>query len=163
MPELETAVSTFREIIKQSWTRRAIRMLTISQPPALLPKLTIADVTSLRDSDWETREKAFHDTALEEINSLVRKHNGLAPYAVRRPYYMRVAELEKVYRDSGEDILRGLSERTEPRSRSFTGSSDSDEGDAPVAHHPGMDTSLAPLRIRDVFRQWISAWRGGKQ
>ena len=163
MPELETAVSTFREIIKQSWTRRAIRMLTISQPPALLPKLTIADVTSLRDSDWETREKAFHDTALEEINSLVRKHNGLAPYAVRRPYYMRVAELEKVYRDSGEDILRGLSERTEPRSRSFTGSPDSDEDDAPVAHHPGLDTSLPPLRIRDVFRQWISAWRGGKQ
>ena len=69
-------------------------MLTISQPPALLPKLTSAEVSALRDSDWETRERAYHDTAIEEINSLVRKYNGMAPYSVRKPYYMRVAELE---------------------------------------------------------------------
>ncbi|OBZ70344.1 hypothetical protein A0H81_09765 [Grifola frondosa] len=35
--ELETAITSFREIVKQSWTRRAIRMLTASQPAALLP------------------------------------------------------------------------------------------------------------------------------
>lgn len=104
-------MAAFRDVLKQSWTRRALRMLTLSQSPALLPKLAVADVSALRDAEWEARERAYHDSAVEELNSLVRKYNGLAPYAVRKPYYMRAAELEKAYRDSGEDILRGIAER----------------------------------------------------
>lgn len=86
-------------------------MLTISRPPSSLPNLILADVISLRDAEWESREWGYHNTAIEELNALVRKYNGLAPYAVRRPYYMREAELDRVYRESGEDILRGLAER----------------------------------------------------
>ncbi|KAI0758078.1 hypothetical protein C8Q74DRAFT_296365 [Fomes fomentarius] len=109
--ELESAVSTFREILKQSWTRRAIRTLTAMHPASLLPKLTVDDVTVMRDPQWEEKERSYHETALEEVNALVRKYNGLAPYAVRRAYYMRSAELERVYKEAGPDILFGLEER----------------------------------------------------
>ncbi len=79
--------------MRQSWTRRAIRMLTISRPASLLPRLTVDDLTAWRDTEWEARERAYHETALEEINGLVRKYNGLAPYVVRRAYYVLGVEL----------------------------------------------------------------------
>ncbi|KAG2152527.1 hypothetical protein BD769DRAFT_1624085 [Suillus cothurnatus] len=109
--ELETAVNSFRDVLRQSWTRRAIRTLTMLQPAAALPSLSLGSVTSLRDREWEERECSYHDTAVAELNSLVRKYNALAPYSVRRPYHSREAELAKAYQDCGDDILRGISER----------------------------------------------------
>ncbi|PIL37493.1 hypothetical protein GSI_01187 [Ganoderma sinense ZZ0214-1] len=157
--ELETAVSTFREVLKQSWTRRALRTLTHMHPAELLPHLTLADVAALRDAEWEEKERGYHETALEEVNSLVRKYNGLAPYAVRRAYYMRGTELERVYQEAGEDILRGLEERAQrasggaPRRRS---SFEEDEGGDGVG---GNGPSGGPLRLRDMFREMVNAIR----
>jgi len=155
--ELESAVAAFRGVVKQSWARRAIRMLTASQPLALLPQLTLDDVTSMRDTEWEEREKSYHDRAIDEINALVRKYNGLAPYAVRRPYYMLGPELERVYRDAGEDILRGLAERMQDApARGRGGLRSHDEGRTSTA--PAVD-SLARLRLRDLLRDWLGALR----
>jgi hypothetical protein len=109
--ELENAIAAFREIIRQSWIRRAIRLLTLSQHITAGSKLSLADIASLRDKEWEERERTYHDVAIEDVNSLVRKHNGMAPYAVRRPYHIRSVEIEKMYEDCAEDILKGLAER----------------------------------------------------
>ncbi|KAI0306891.1 hypothetical protein B0F90DRAFT_1807630 [Multifurca ochricompacta] len=57
----------------------------------------------LRQSEWEAREKTYHDSGLADENSLVRKYNGLAPYAVRRAYYLRDVELERAYKE----VIRG--------------------------------------------------------
>lgn len=102
---------TFREILRQSWIRRAIRNLTTAEPAAFLAKYRLSDIKSLRDPAWEERERSYHDAAMNELNSLVRKYNGLAPYAVRRPYYTRNAEVERAYEASAEDILTGIAER----------------------------------------------------
>ncbi|TBU46402.1 hypothetical protein BD309DRAFT_888646 [Dichomitus squalens] len=159
--ELETAVRTFREVIKQSWTRRALRTLTHTHPAELLPKLTLADVAAMRDEGWEEKERGYHETALEEVNALVRKYNGLAPYAVRRAYYMRSAELERVYQEAGEDILRGLEERARQalngrtnRRPGFGG--DEEEVGGGGAGGPGG----GPVRLRDMFRDVMNAIRG---
>ncbi|TFY53963.1 hypothetical protein EVJ58_g9146 [Rhodofomes roseus] len=157
--EVDSAIASFRELIKQSWTRRAIRLLTISQPAAQLPQLTPAEVSVLRDAEWEARERAFHDHALEEVNSLVRKYNGLAPYVVRRAYYMRGTELEKAYRDSAEDILQGLADRVANSSnrKDFidVGFDDngSSTGSASVA-------PFAPMSFRQMFRELWTTLRG---
>ncbi|KAI0065799.1 hypothetical protein BV25DRAFT_1821485 [Artomyces pyxidatus] len=149
--ELETAVAAFREVVRQSWTRRAVRMLTASQPAALLPALSLRDVAALRDAEWEARERAYHDSALAEINSLVRKYNALAPYAVRRPYYVREAELGKAYEQSGEDILAGIGQRTQGASiRASRAISDEDEGGMGAGGH-----AIQSLRVRDVVRSWF--------
>ncbi|KAH7930633.1 hypothetical protein BV22DRAFT_1000059 [Leucogyrophana mollusca] len=154
--ELESAVNSFREVLRQSWTRRAIRTLTMSQPAALLPSLSVTDITSTRDREWEERERAYHDMAVAELNSLVRKYNGLAPYAVRRPYYSRDAELAKVYEESGEDILRGISERSQepfgrPSAFPRSGVKSSAEEDATLGEH-----GMIPFRLRDLFRNWVA-------
>jgi len=112
----------------------------------------LADITALRDHEWETRERGYHDKAVENINSLVRKYNGLAPYAVRRAYYMRSAELAKAYEDAGSDILRGIEERAGKHALEEVGIFEESE-ESGVA-------GVSPLRIQDVIREWLSmAWR----
>ncbi|KAI0089221.1 hypothetical protein BDY19DRAFT_1041588 [Irpex rosettiformis] len=157
--ELESALYSFRNALRDSWTRRAIRMLTLSRSAALLPKLSLAEVTSWRDTEWEAREKSYHDTALAEINSLVRKYNGLAPYPVRRIAYSLEVELSKVYQESGEDILLGIAERANSSSYPTTGPI-ADSDDERVGSGGAATDGLAPVRIRDVIRQWITSVKG---
>ena len=154
MPELETAVNTFRDVLRQSWTRRATRMLTLSQPSGLLINLTTEKVSAFRDAEWAARERAYHDTALEEVNSLVRKYNGMAPYAVRRGHYALDVELERAYRDSVDDILNGIAERVKAGA---TGVSNKGVGwnDEREPTQTSGDANWAPVRIRDIIRQWV--------
>lgn len=153
--ELESAANSFRDVLRQSRTRRAIRTLTMLQPAAMLPSLSLGSLTSLRDSEWEERERSYHDIAVAELNSLVRKYNALAPYSVRRPYYPREAELAKAYQDCGGDILRGISERR----REIHGRS----GAPPLSEVESSvvtDTSTAYfLRFRDIIRRWFMKLR----
>ena len=154
--ELDTALNTFRDVIRQGWTRRAIRMLTISRPPSALTSLTLEQISAFRDKEWEGRERAYHTTALEEVNSLVRKYNAMAPYAVRRGHYALEPELERAYRMSAEDILAGIAERVKTGT---TGLRQAGRADWDDEREPGQaqgDASWAPVRIRDVIREWLS-------
>jgi DnaJ homolog subfamily C member 28 len=148
--ELQSAITTFREIIRQSWIRRAIRMLTLSQPMTQPSKHSLTTIASLRDKEWEDRERAYHDVAIEDLNSLVRKHNAMAPYVVRRPYYIRRVELEKMYADCAEDILNGLTERM----RNPVVEPSAPKTDGPVATNVGQR-----LRIFDFIREWFARVR----
>lgn len=158
--ELETNVNTFRDVVRQSWTRRAIRMLTLSQPPGLLINLTLAKVSAFRDPEWAARERAYHDTALEELNSLVRKYNGIAPYSVRRGYYALDVELEKAYKESAEDILNGIIERVKAGAAGT--SNKGVDRDDEREHSGGVsgNASWSPVRIRDLIRDWVGRLRG---
>lgn len=109
--DLEEAINSFRGILLQSWTRRAVRMLTLSRPPSELLSLSLDDCKALRDSEWETRERAYHDIAIGEVNSAVRRYNGVAPYPIRRPLYDRTAELKRVYESGAEEILKAIRQR----------------------------------------------------
>jgi hypothetical protein len=111
----------------------------------------LADVTALRDPEWEARERSYHDTALEDVNSLVRKYNGLAPYSVRRAYYVRSVELEKAFKDAGPDILGGIEERARKSALEVNAT----HGDSEESGWAEVDTG-PPLRIRDVIREWLS-------
>lgn len=133
--------------------------MTASQPASQLPQLTLVEISALRDAEWEARERAFHDHALDEVNAIVRRYNGLAPYAVRRAYYMRDTELEKAYRDSAEDILRGLAERAANASNRkgyIDASFDDDDKPADSASL----APLAPLTFRQVVRDLWTTLRG---
>ncbi|KAI6130270.1 hypothetical protein EDD16DRAFT_1700785 [Pisolithus croceorrhizus] len=153
--ELESAVNSFRETLRQSWTRRAVRMLTVSQSAATLPDLSLATVTTMRDREWENRECSYHNTAIAELNSLVRKYNAMAPYAVRRPYYVREVELERAYADCREEILRAMREKKEKTSGypvSISKAKPVPSVDGPV--DPGSSFWLPALILQWVERLW---------
>ena len=136
-----------------------MRLLTASQPASQLPQLTLVEISALRDAEWEAREQTFHDHALNEVNAVVRKYNGLAPYAVRRAYYMRDTELEKAYRDSAEDILRGLAERA-ANDTNRNGYIDASVDDNDKTASSFSVAPLAPLTFRQMFRDlWTTLRR----
>ena len=133
----------------------------MSQPAGLLPPLTLSYVRALRDAEWEERERAYHDTAVEELNSLVRKYNALAPYAVRRPYHVLQVELEKAYQECGEEILQGIAQRLQDQARtggSGTWAEDEQEGQSRGGASVIGQDAKAVLRVRDVIWGWFR-WR----
>jgi DnaJ family protein C protein 28 len=147
-------------VLADAWTRRALRNLTRDTPPAELPallqRMSIADARALRDADWAAREASYHAAGVAELNALVRKYNGLAPYAVRRAYYDVGAELERAYEAAGEEIVRGLEERVSgqrfvPQAAYGVKVEQGEEGGVPVS----------VMRVRDVIRGWVRRWTGG--
>ncbi len=153
--ELEAAVSAFRAVLRQSWVRRAVRMLTLTH--SRLPSPSLADVRALRDREWETRERAYHDSALAEVNSLVRKYNALAPYAVRRAYYVREVELAKIYDESGDEILWEIKGRLRGSGAGAKGEvrpGGDDEEEKLLMGAPAAG-DVRVLKLRDLFWQWI--------
>jgi DnaJ homolog subfamily C member 28 len=114
--ELDASVNTFREILQSAWIRRATRMLSASYnyDPVYLSSLTEEKLSQMRDSEWEHKERAYHEHAVAEINSQVRRYNGLAPYSVRRGLHTVEGELARCYAKSGRLILDAL--KTDPKS-----------------------------------------------
>ena len=106
--EMESAIASFRQVLRQAWSRRVILVLTTAIPPPSLDRLTVDYIMSLRDPEWEERERSYHEAALDEINSLVRKHNAMAPYIARRALCMRNVELERTYKESAREIHQKL-------------------------------------------------------
>jgi len=156
--ELEDAVASFRAVLKSAWTRRAVRMLTLERPASLLPKLTLADVTGarMRDLDWEMREAGYHEEALREVNALVRKYNGAAPYAVRRNYLTKQAELDRMYEASGVDILTEIKKRVVGRPVVLTGPAEETGGSS--VPQGGQVGELEPFRfnLRNTWNRLVA-------
>lgn len=87
----------------------------------------------MRDKNWEAQESSYassvpdkneqksndcflgsyHEASLREVNSLLRKYNTAAPYAVRRPYFILSVELERCYLAGAEDIVTRLREMSQ--------------------------------------------------
>jgi len=147
--ELEAAIATFRSVLKQSWVRRAVRMLTLSRRP--LRGLSPADIQALRDGEWEAREGAYHESALAEVNAL-------APYAVRKAYYIRDVELGRAYEEGAEDIMRELDRRlSDSVVRDMGKGAVYDGNDEPSA--VGVRRPDTIFILRDLFRQWFRSRR----
>ncbi|KDQ15415.1 hypothetical protein BOTBODRAFT_65492 [Botryobasidium botryosum FD-172 SS1] len=108
--ELESSVSAFRSMLREAWTRRAVRTLSLDLSPSQLARLSPAEVARTRDKRWESQEQAYHEASLNEVNALIRKYNAAAPYAVRRPYMILSVELEKCFTSATEDIVARLAE-----------------------------------------------------
>jgi hypothetical protein len=159
--ELETAVNTFREILRQAWIRRAVRGLTTENPPSILSKFTLETIKAHRDPDWVNKEKSYHETAIAELNSLVRKYNTMAPYAVRRPYYIREIEIGRVYDEAVPDIMRMIAKRAQEADstlRSGNGGHDSvggfSSGILDASEEVHGDFGIVRWLL-SVFRRWF--------
>ena len=135
-------------------------MLAYPGPRGGVPSyLTLSDVTGsrIRDRAWEAREKGYHEAAVGEINRLVRRYNGVAPYAVRRGYLTREGELERVVEVCGRDILAEVARRRE------VGDVTVGEGDAQREDEAGggSDESMQQMGLRAMWKRWFARFVGG--
>ena len=78
--DLTTALDSFRETLRQSWIRRAFRMITSENSIHSLPSFSAAKLRRMRDVEWEEKERGFHETAIGEINKLVMRYNGMVRF-----------------------------------------------------------------------------------
>ncbi|KAK0491555.1 hypothetical protein IW261DRAFT_1438315 [Armillaria novae-zelandiae] len=147
--ELDTAVQSFRELLRQSWIRQTLRNLTTNHPAQFLAQFNLNDVKRHRDPDWEMRERTYHDTAVEGVNALVRKYNGLAPYSVRRPYYNRSVEIGMLYEDCAGEIMKQLAERVE----SVQGGGTPGYHSEVESHHEAGEV-VKIISLKDLFLAW---------
>lgn len=128
--EMDSSIASFRQVLRQAWSRRVVLVLTTAIPPPSPDRLTVDYIMSLRDPEWEEKERSYHETALEEVNSLVRKHNAMAPYIARRALYMRSVELERMYKESAKEIHQKLVAKLNGNDGEMTlDSARNDEGD----------------------------------
>lgn len=84
----------------------------------------------------------------------------MAPYAVRRTPYALESELEKVYKESGEDILKGIAERVNATSTRVRGRAIELDDEERAGGNLAREQHWAPVRIRDVIRQWMAPLMG---
>ncbi|KZV91153.1 hypothetical protein EXIGLDRAFT_792766 [Exidia glandulosa HHB12029] len=155
--ELEDAVSSFRDVLQASWVRKAVRSLSASHPRQLLCSVTRDEIAALRDPAWETRERSFHDAALDDVNRVVRKHNAIAPIPVRKGYLTRDVELARCYRVSVDAILEELQRRAHGSPKNL---SDACEGfgQSGEGADAGPDVGLAAMfraMVRGVVERFI--------
>ena len=141
-----SALNTFRDLLRQSWIRRAIRGLSMEQPADILSNLTLNRIKAFWDSEWVEKEKTYHES--------------VAPYAVRRAYYIREVEIQRLYDDCAEDILRAIADRAQETCffgghSSQGGASDLTIGSRAV-HMDQSREKLSILRwLRHLFRGWL--------
>ncbi|KAG9030775.1 hypothetical protein FRB95_003534 [Tulasnella sp. JGI-2019a] len=114
--ELERHIRVFRNVLSSSWIKRATREILLSLPSSsrtrTLPEhITVERVASMRDSEWEERESSYQNAALEEVNSQIRRMNGMAPFAARRGYLLLKYELDRCYEASAPEIVKAIEER----------------------------------------------------
>lgn len=138
----------------------------MEKPPGLSLTVTLNQVKALRDPEWVERERSYHEVAVAELNSLVRKYNGLAPYVVRRPYYYsREVEIERMYEACAEDVIRELQERlrgpvliSQSIGLPVDSTRDAAETSPGAVKLVSMDDDRRPpasWRLWDLVRQWF--------
>ena len=64
-------------------------------PPSDVP----AELSVFRDAAWEAAEASYHKVAINDLNSMTRSYNLMAPDLAKKPYFDRARELRACYAD----------------------------------------------------------------
>ena len=75
-------------------------------PPAVLPM-----AYPFRDAQWEKTENAYHMLAINELNSLNRSYNLMAPKIAQKPYYNLSRELARCFADVAPILADEIAQR----------------------------------------------------
>jgi len=162
---MESSIVSFRQVLRQAWSRRVFLIVSTATPPLSLDRITVDYITNLRDPEWEEQERSYHETALSEVNSLVRKYNAMAPYIARRALYTRHVELERMYSESVKEVHGELlAKLTRGKGDEPTfGSGRNDEDDDPVV---ARGAPLPSMSVWTMFKEsfarvcsFIILWR----
>ena len=114
--EVDAMTESFRAGVRESWQRRALRMLSLGT----ITPTVIASAATFRDAEWAQREQRFHAVSVEQLVDKTRSYNHLAPYVARRRYatetrvYLRPVGfngLARCYADSAPIITAELERR----------------------------------------------------
>jgi hypothetical protein len=72
-----------------------------------------------RDQTWEETEQSYHTVAINNLNTMTRSYNLMAPDLAKKPYFSLARELRSCYSDVAPLLAQELSDRAAapPKSR----------------------------------------------
>jgi aarF domain-containing kinase len=77
-----------------------------------LASMSPSELSRLRDSCWENKERAYHEELIKDLNNLTRRMNAQAPQVVRRGLVILSHELDLMYQDAGHTVAAELRKRS---------------------------------------------------
>jgi hypothetical protein len=80
-------------------------------PPEKEEKKPLLTVKPFRDLEWEQLERSYHNTAIENLNSLNRSYNLMAPAIAQKPYFNLDRELKACFADVAPQVADAIKER----------------------------------------------------
>jgi hypothetical protein len=116
----ETTPETELEIMEQAFDddgnlRQPSEVIKVSaeqpqvSPPPQAPRQ--ATVPAFRDPQWEKTEMSYLKTAVENLNSLTRSYNLMAPDLAKKPYFSLERELKACFADVAPTVANALRDR----------------------------------------------------
>lgn len=79
---------------------------SLSEQPPIVPM-----AYPFRDPQWERAENAYHTLAINELNSLTRSYNLMAPKIAQKPYYTLSRELARCFADVAPILADEIAQR----------------------------------------------------
>lgn len=75
------------------------------------PRVIDGAVYPFRDSHWEGIEHSYHKAAIENLNSITRSYNLMAPNLAKKPYFTLERELKSCYADVAPQLADEIYQR----------------------------------------------------
>jgi len=75
------------------------------------PYIQSGYIKPFRDRTWEANEAAYHKLAIENLNSLTRSYNLMAPKIAQKPYFFLDRELLACYAEVAPQLAGEIAER----------------------------------------------------
>ncbi|KAI6887760.1 hypothetical protein KC360_g1155 [Hortaea werneckii] len=114
----QTEIKVMEQQVAEDGTLKAPdEQVTVSaeQPEALKPEveptLRAPSVPPYRDPEWEQTEGSYLRTAIENLNSMTRSYNLMAPVLAKKPYFTLERELQACYADVAPTVADAIRER----------------------------------------------------
>ncbi|KAK4553091.1 hypothetical protein LTR86_009818 [Recurvomyces mirabilis] len=87
--------------------------VTAEEPGSAMPTPTPrqATVAPFRDAMWEQTEGSYLRKAVENLNSITRSYNLMAPELAKKPYYSLERELKACYADVAPTVAKAIHDR----------------------------------------------------
>ncbi|KAM0693652.1 hypothetical protein Q7P36_006908 [Cladosporium allicinum] len=83
----------------------------VENPPESEEKNTLPTVSPFRDPAWEQTERSYHKIAIENLNTLNRSYNLMAPAIAQKPYFNLDRELKACFADVAPQVADAIKER----------------------------------------------------
>jgi hypothetical protein len=159
----EAAQSSLNDISTTASSRSSATVLHTDTPQSEnKPPASKGRIQLFRDPDWEAAELSFLKLAVENLNSMTRSYNLMAPEVSRRPYLNLSRELKSCF----ADVAPLLREELRLRAITPTAVKTNFLGTASAGVLHRFDASKAIVHDEDIrkkgygFRQfWNDIWR----
>ncbi|KAF2724818.1 hypothetical protein K431DRAFT_213480, partial [Polychaeton citri CBS 116435] len=91
-------------------------IITTEQPSSPAPEQSEShyqrpSVQPFRDPQWEETERSYHRIAVENLNSITRSYNLMAPDLAKKPYFSLERELKSCFADVAPTVAPAIRER----------------------------------------------------